>query len=111
MIEGLLAAMPTVATLQHLFWLAIGWGFVVGGVLLMGLLWPRSNRDREAPANRTRQLARDIQTLVQQRDGYRRQCERLGHELRAVRVLAGDRAADLAVLRVQLALYRTRNAG
>lgn len=106
MIDRLLAAIPPAATLERLFWMALGWGFVVGGVLLMGLLLPRANRDPDAPANRTRQLARDIQTLVQQRDSYRRHCERLGRELRDARSVAGDRAGDLAVLRVQLALYR-----
>jgi hypothetical protein len=110
MIDRLLAAIPPAATLERVFWMAPGWGFVLGGVLLMGLLLPRANRNPDAPGNRTRQLARDIQTLVQQRDGYRRQCERLGQELRAARVLAGDRAGDLAVLRVQLALYRKGNA-
>jgi len=106
MIDRLLAAMPPLAELERWFWLALGWGFVLGGVLLMGLLLPRANRDPDAPANRTRQLARDIQTLVQQRDSYRRHCERLGQELRDARAAAGDRAAEVAVLRVMLALYR-----
>ncbi|MFA5053704.1 MAG: hypothetical protein WC565_06585 [Parcubacteria group bacterium] len=100
--------MPTVATMERLFWLALGWGFVVGGVLLMGLLLPRANRDLDAPGNRTRRLARDLQTLVQQRDGYRRECEWLGQELRAARQRAEYEATERAVLRVQLALYRDR---
>ena len=108
MIDRLLAAIPPAATLERVFWMALGWGFVVGGVVLMGLLLPRANRDPDAPGNRTRQLARDLQVLVQQRDGYRRECERLGQELRATRLQAGDRAAQVAVLRAQLALYRER---
>lgn len=106
MIERIIAAIPPAATLEQWFWLAIGWGFVVGGCVLMGALLPRANRNAEAPANRTRQLARDLQTLVQQRDGYRRQCERLSQELRAARLQSNERAGDLAVMRVQLALYR-----
>lgn len=106
MIDRLLAAIPSPVTLHRLLWLALGWGCVAWGVLLMGLLLRRGDRNQDAPANRTRQLARDLQTLVQQRDGYRRQCERLGQELREARSQAVDQTGQMAVLQVQLALYR-----
>lgn len=108
MIDSLLAAIPDAATLERMFWLALGWGFVVGGVLLMGLLLVRSRRNPDEASLRTAQLARDIQTLVQQREGYRRQCEQMSQELRAARQRAEYEAAERAVLRVQLALYRGR---
>lgn len=105
MIERVLAAIPAPEELARLFWLALGWGCVVGAMLILSLLWRKRDKPDEA-AERTAQLARDLQTLIMQRDGYRRQCERLAEELRAARLQAGYEAAERAVLRVQLALWR-----
>lgn len=105
MIDRLLAAIPTPEELTRLFWLALGWGCMVGAALLLSLLWRKRSAPDEA-TERTAQLARDLQTLIMQREGYRRQCERLGEELRAARLKAEYEAAERAVLRVQLALWR-----
>ena len=105
MIDRLLAAIPPPAELARLAWLSLGWGCVLLALLILSLLWGKRGKPDEA-AERTAQLARDLQTLVQQREGYRRQCVRLAEELRAARLQAGYEAAERAVLRVQLALFR-----
>lgn len=110
MIDRILSAIPAPEELTRLFWLAIGWGCVVGALCLMGAALLRREPDPEAAATRVARMARDLQTLIQQRDGYRRQCERLAQELRAARLQAGYEAAERAVLRVQLALFRKGGA-